>query len=100
MDKLSSLSSVTLQKIRSQPGQHVDLTLVEIATGKELDMGSGFDFSAHFHHGTGLITKEQEANRNILRDAMVAAGFAIYPEEWWHYTLKDEPYPDQYFDFP
>ena len=82
-------------------GSTVDLTLVEIATGKELDMGSGFDFFGPIsHHGTGLITKEQEANRNILRDAMVAAGFAIYPEEWWHYTLKDEPYPDQYFDFP
>ena len=64
-------------------------------------MGSGLDFFGPIsHHGTGLITKEQEANRNILRDAMVAAGFAIYPEEWWHYTLKDEPYPDQYFDFP
>jgi len=82
-------------------GSTVDLTLVEIATGKEVDMGSGFDFFGTIsHHGTELITPEQEANRNILRDAMVAAGFAIYPEEWWHYTLKDEPYPDQYFDFP
>jgi D-alanyl-D-alanine dipeptidase len=82
-------------------GSTVDLTLVEIATGKEVDMGSGFDFFGEIsNHGTTLITKEQEQNRNILRDAMVAAGFKIYPEEWWHYTLENEPYPDTYFDFP
>ncbi|MFY9494487.1 MAG: M15 family metallopeptidase [Limnochordia bacterium] len=81
-------------------GSTVDLTLVEIATGREVDMGSGFDFFGPIsHHGTDLITPEQEANRNILRDAMVAAGFNIYPEEWWHYTLKNEPYPNEYFDF-
>ncbi|HHT01354.1 MAG TPA: M15 family metallopeptidase [Firmicutes bacterium] len=82
-------------------GSTVDLTLVDISTGKELDMGSGFDFfGAISNHGTDLITNEQEANRNILRDAMVSAGFEIYPEEWWHYKLTDEPYPDTYFDFP
>lgn len=82
-------------------GSTVDLTLVEISTGKEVDMGSGFDFFGEIsHHGTHLITAEQENNRNILRDAMVNAGFEVYPEEWWHYTLKNEPYPDTYFDFP
>lgn len=81
-------------------GSVVDLTLVDMATGEELDMGSGFDFFGDIsNHGTDLITPEQERNRNILRDAMVAAGFEIYPEEWWHYLLKDEPYPDTYFDF-
>ncbi|OQB16072.1 MAG: D-alanyl-D-alanine dipeptidase [Firmicutes bacterium ADurb.Bin193] len=82
-------------------GSTVDLTLVDLSTGEELDMGSGFDFFGGIsNHGTDLITKEQEKNRNILRDAMVDAGFEIYPEEWWHYKLKDEPYPDEYFDFP
>ena len=82
-------------------GSTVDLTLVDISTGEELDMGSGFDFFGEIsNHGTDLITEEQEENRNILRDAMVAAGFEVYPEEWWHYKLKDEPYPDTYFDFP
>ncbi|MGI6140419.1 MAG: M15 family metallopeptidase [Caldicoprobacterales bacterium] len=82
-------------------GSTVDLTLVEISTGKELDMGSGFDFFGEIsNHGTDLITEEQEKNRNILRDAMVDAGFEVYPEEWWHYKLMDEPYPDTYFDFP
>ena len=82
-------------------GSTVDLTLVDIETNEELDMGSGFDFFGSIsNHGTDLITPEQERNRNILRDAMVAAGFKIYPEEWWHYTLEDEPYPDTYFNFP
>lgn len=82
-------------------GSTVDLTLVDIKTGGELDMGSGFDFFGEIsNHGTGLITKEQEKNRNILRNAMVSAGFEVYPEEWWHYKLEDEPYPDTYFDFP
>ena len=82
-------------------GSTVDLTLVDASTGEELDMGSGFDFFGDIsNHGTELITEDQEKNRNILRDAMVEAGFEIYPEEWSHYTLKDEPYPDTYFDFP
>ena len=82
-------------------GSTVDLTLVDVSTGTELDMGSGFDFFGEIsHHGTDLITKDQEQNRNILRDAMVNAGYEPYPEEWWHYTLRDEPYPDTYFDFP
>jgi D-alanyl-D-alanine dipeptidase len=82
-------------------GSTVDLTLVDVSTGKELDMGSGFDFFGEIsNHGTDLIPEEQEKNRNILRDAMMEAGFKIYPEEWWHYTLENEPYPDTYFDFP
>ena len=81
-------------------GSTVDLTIVDMKTNEELDMGSGFDFFGEIsHHGTDLITEQQEANRNILRDAMVAAGFEVYPEEWWHYKLKDEPYPDTYFNF-
>ena len=82
-------------------GSVVDLTIVDTETGNEIDMGSGFDFFGEIsHHGTGLITKQQEANRNILRDAMVAAGFEAYVKEWWHYSLSNEPYPDTYFDFP
>jgi len=82
-------------------GSTVDLTLVEMQTGKEVDMGSPFDFFGEIsHHGTSLITQEQAANRLILKNAMEKAGFVPYAEEWWHYTLAGEPYPDTYFGFP
>lgn len=82
-------------------GSTVDLTLVDMLTGKELDMGTPFDFfGPPSHHGSSLITKEQANNRLILKNAMEKAGFKPYDEEWWHYTLIDEPYPDTYFDFP
>jgi len=82
-------------------GSTIDLTLIEMQTGKEVDMGTPFDFfGLASHHGTDLITAEQTANRLILLGAMERAGFVLYDEEWWHYTLADEPYPDTYFDFP
>lgn len=81
-------------------GSTVDLTIVDMKTGKEIDMGSPFDFFGEIsHHGTALISKDQENNRQILKEAMEAAGFDFYCSEWWHYTLKDEPYSDDYFDF-
>ena len=46
------------------------------------------------------ITEKQYANRMILREAMLARGFKPFAEEWWHFTLKDEPYPNTYFTFP
>lgn len=65
-----------------------------------LDMGSSFDlFHEVSHHDSGLISGEQAQNRNILRAAMRDHGFAEIKEEWWHYTLRDESYPDTYFDF-
>jgi D-alanyl-D-alanine dipeptidase len=82
-------------------GSTVDLTLVSRATGAELDMGSPFDFFGEIsHHGTPRITRAQAANRNLLKSIMENAGFRPYPEEWWHYTLANEPYPDSYFTFP
>ena len=67
---------------------------------KEVDMGSYFDyFGSISNHGSDLITPTQSANRNILRDAMLDAGFRLYESEWWHYTLNDEPYPERYFNF-
>ena len=82
-------------------GSTVDLTLFDMKTEKEVDMGGTFDYFGEESHPdyTG-ITDEQYANRMILRDAMMAHGFKPLPEEWWHFTLEDEPYPDTYFTFP
>jgi D-alanyl-D-alanine dipeptidase len=64
-----------------------------------IDMGTGFDcFDPLAATADTQITPEQQANRRILAAAMEAAGFVNLPEEWWHYTLKDEPFPDTYFD--
>ncbi|MDR1229592.1 MAG: L,D-transpeptidase family protein [Azoarcus sp.] len=82
-------------------GSAVDLTLVDLKSGQDVDMGSRFDFFGEIsHHGSRLVTARQAANRNILRKAMEARGFRRLETEWWHYTLKNEPYPDTYFDFP
>jgi D-alanyl-D-alanine dipeptidase len=82
-------------------GSTIDLTLVERATGRELDMGTPFDyFGPRSHHGAAGLTEAQTANRAALATIMSVGGFRPYLEEWWHYTLEDEPYPDTYFDFP
>ena len=82
-------------------GSTVDLTLFDMRTEKEADMGGTFDYFGKLSHPdyTG-ITKEQYENRMILREAMLAHGFRPYAEEWWHFTLENEPYPDTYFTFP
>jgi D-alanyl-D-alanine dipeptidase len=82
-------------------GSTVDLTLFDMKTGKEVDMGGTFDrFGIESHPDYRNITKEQFANRMLLREIMVANGFKPLEEEWWHFTLANEPYPDTYFDFP
>jgi D-alanyl-D-alanine dipeptidase len=97
--RLFELNYIAARSGHSRGGT-VDLTLVDLASGKELDMGSPFDFFGPIsHHGTALITPQQTDNRERLRSIMTSAGFKPYPEEWWHYTLTDEPYPDRYFDF-
>ncbi len=82
-------------------GSTVDLTLLDMRTGKEVDMGSPFDmFSEVSHPDYRGITEEQYENRMLLQHAMVRSGFAPLDCEWWHFTLKNEPYPDTYFEFP
>ena len=82
-------------------GSAVDLTLLQMETGRELDMGSPFDMFGEISHPDYRgITDEQYANRMFLRDAMMRNGFEPISCEWWHFTLADEPYPDTYFDFP
>ena len=82
-------------------GSAVDLTLLDMKTGKELDMGSPFDlFSEQSHPDYRGITDEQYENRMLLQSVMVRNGFQPIDCEWWHFSLQNEPYPDTYFNFP
>jgi len=66
-----------------------------------LDMGTVYDcFDPKAHMMASGLTGQQRANRMLLAALMVQAGFAGYRYEWWHFTLRDEPYPNTYFDFP
>lgn len=82
-------------------GSTVDLTLFDMNTEKEVDMGGTFDyFGEESHPDYKGITDEQYNNRMILREAMLSHGFKPLETEWWHFTLEDEPYKDTYFTFP
>lgn len=92
-------------------GSTVDLTLFDMKKEKEVDMGCTFDYFGPMSHPDVLpgqqagsyptvLTEEQYRNRMLLRKAMLAHGFKPLDSEWWHFTLKDEPFPDTYFVFP
>ena len=82
-------------------GSTVDLTLLDMKTGQELDMGSPFDlFSEISHPDYRGVTAQQYDNRMLLREAMIRNGFVPLDCEWWHFTLANEPYPDSCFEFP
>ncbi|WEV26518.1 D-Ala-D-Ala dipeptidase VanX [Streptomyces sp. 71268] len=82
-------------------GSTVDLTLYDLTSGELASMGGGHDLmDSRSHHGAAGITRTEARNREHLRSVMEACGFAAYACEWWHYTLREEPYPDTYFDFP
>lgn len=105
-------------------GSTVDLTLVPLGTSvpladplsagfdcrapvaerfpdNSIDMGTGYDcFDLRSHTDDIAVGAVVLQNRHLLRDLMEAAGFTNYEQEWWHYTLEDEPFPEQYFDFP
>ena len=88
-----------MEKSGHTRGSTVDLTLIK-KDGSFVDMGGTFDlFSEISHPDYKKITKTQKKNRKILHDAMIKAGFSGIDSEWWHFTLKNEPYPDTYFDF-
>ena len=82
-------------------GSTIDLTLLDAATGQLVDMGGPFDFFGELSHPDYAgVTPAQQANRMRLREAMLNHGFKPLSTEWWHFTLKNEPWPDTYFDFP
>ncbi len=106
-------------------GSTVDLTLVELPAAPQprwrpsmgltpcfapyderfadntVDMGTGYDcFDTLSHTLDRRIQGKARANRLLLKDTLETAGFINYANEWWHYTLIDEPFPNRYFDFP
>ena len=82
-------------------GSTLDLTIVEATTGRPLDMGTPWDhFGPESWPDYQDLTAQQHANRLLLRSLMLQNGFKPYKQEWWHFTLGDEPYPETYFDFP
>ena len=82
-------------------GGTVDLTLYHLASGELAPMGGGHDLMDPVsHHDAPGITPAAADNRQHLRSVMEESGFDSYACEWWHYTLRNEPYPNTYFDFP
>jgi zinc D-Ala-D-Ala dipeptidase len=81
-------------------GSTLDLTIIDGNTGIPLDMGSPYDF---FGEESWVdfpnISEKQKANRQLLQEVMIKYGFRNYPKEWWHFTLRQEPFPETYFDF-
>ncbi len=101
--ELFSRGYIALQSGHSR-GSTVDVTLVRRDAGgvwRELDMGTRFDFFGEESASrSDRVTPEQQANRRRLREVMERHGWIAYEAEWWHFTLRDEPYPETYFDFP
>lgn len=99
--KLFELGFVA-EKSSHTRGSTVDLTLFDMAAQKDIDMGGTFDFfgTISWALNTEGINETQIENRKLLRELMVDAGFIPLKEEWWHFTLENEPYPDTYFNFP
>ena len=84
-------------------GSTVDVTIVSLSDPElvELDMGTNWDFfSPSSWPQSSIVTLQQRANRLLLYNVMSKHGFKPHNEEWWHFTLENEPYPDHYFDFP
>lgn len=91
-------------------GSTVDLTLFDMASEREVDMGCTYDYFGLASHpgllpgqeagGYKPIDEQQYAARMLLRNTMMKHGFKPISSEWWHFTLKDEPFPDTFFNFP
>ena len=82
-------------------GSAVDLTIVELESGNEVDMGSQWDFFDPISWiENSQITDQQRANRKLLSSIMVKHGFKSLKEEWWHFSYVKEPFPETYFNFP
>lgn len=82
-------------------GSTLDVTVVDLASGAELDMGGSYDlFDTRSWPADRTVGPAARANRLMLQAMMAAHGFKPLAEEWWHFTLREEPHPETYFDFP
>ena len=86
-------------------GSTVDLTMVHLHSSQqkqtEMAMGTSFDYLDELSHPlSSQVQAIHQQNRLILRNVMVHAGFIPYDKEWWHFTLRNEPFPNEYFNFP
>lgn len=92
----ANISTMSKYEVRNFNG--IELPFLDDGT---LDMGTSFDLMDEASHGVNnVVFEEHNVNRNLLKNVMESVGFMVLPEEWWHFTLKDEPFPDTYFDFP
>lgn len=82
-------------------GSTLDVTIIDLASGAEIDMGTPYDlFDPRSWPSDETVPETARANRSALQRVMLAHGFRPLREEWWHFTLANEPYPQTYFDFP
>ena len=82
-------------------GSAIDLTLISLQDGEELDMRGPYDFFGEEswpHYG--MLSRQQRVNRMLLQSVMTKHGFKPYKKEWWHFLLDKEPFPESYFNFP
>ena len=105
--KTSLFPRYIARKSGHSKGSTIDMTICYKETGEEVDMGSHFDYFGTASHTMflgdyegGKVTKEHQKNRLLLRNVMMKHGFKPYDNEWWHFTLKNEPFPQKWFNFP
>ena len=93
-------SGYIASKSRHSSGSTLDITIVNLSTGEELDMGSPYDFFGQKSWVKAPhLDKIHRKNRDLLQKVMAKNGFRNYMQEWWHFTLRGEPFKNKYFDF-
>lgn len=107
IEKVKLFPRYIASKSGHSKGSTLDMTICDKTSKAEVDMGSHFDYFGPPSHtmfvGTysgGKVTKKHQENRLLLKRVMEKYHFKNYENEWWHFTLVNEPYPKTYFDFP
>ena len=101
IDKKDLFNNYLAKKSGHSRGSTVDLTIFDLKNNEDLDMGGTFDLlDVRSHFAYDNLTLKQKQNRTFLRETMMNFGFVPIEKEWWHFTLKDEPFKDTYFTFP